>query len=109
MAEAFLRQMYLNRGDFVQTVDRAFVRQCQTPVLILPDDVPAHPFAVAIESAELARNAQVSLFPRKEPQSRIPTALRHVRDFLNANRPAADRHCETNRGGLRIGVELKPS
>jgi pimeloyl-ACP methyl ester carboxylesterase len=90
MAEEFLRKMYLNRGDFVLTVDRDFVRQCQTPVLILPDDVPVHPFAIAMESAELAPNAQVSLFPWKEPESRIPMAVRHVRDFLKANCPAMD-------------------
>ncbi len=35
--------MYGTNPDFVFTVTRDFVRQCQTPVLILPDDVPAHP------------------------------------------------------------------
>jgi hypothetical protein len=32
-------------------VTRDFVRDCQTPVLILPDDIPAHPYEVAIEAA----------------------------------------------------------
>ena len=35
--------------DFVFTVTRDFVRSCQTPILVLPDDVPAHPYAVAME------------------------------------------------------------
>ena len=83
--EAFLSKMYLNRGDFVFTVDRDFVRNCQTPLLIMPDDIPAHPFATAMESAELAPNAQVSLFPWKQPESRIPMAVRHVRTFLKAH------------------------
>lgn len=89
MVEAFLTNTYLNRGDFLFTVDRDFVRGCRTPVLIMPDDIPAHPFATAMESAELAPNAQVSLFPWKQPESRIPMAVRHVRSFLRAHRPAA--------------------
>jgi pimeloyl-ACP methyl ester carboxylesterase len=87
--EAFLRKMYLDRGDFVFTADREFVRNCQTPVLVMPDDIPAHPFATAMESAELAPNAQISLYPWKIPESRIPIAVRHVRAFLKANAPAA--------------------
>lgn len=86
--EAFLADMYLDRGDFVFTVDREFVRNCHTPILVLPDDIPAHPFAAAMESAELAPNAQVSLFPWKRPESRIPMAVRHVRTFLKAHTPA---------------------
>jgi len=31
-------------------------------VLVLPDDVPAHPYDVAMETAMLAPNAEVSLF-----------------------------------------------
>jgi len=87
--EAFLTDMYLDRSDFVFAVDREFVRNCHTPILVLPDDVPAHPFAMAMESAELAPNAQVSLFPWKKPESRIPMAVRHVRTFLKAHTPAA--------------------
>ena len=41
-------------------------------MLILPDDVPAHPYAVAMEAAMLAPNAEVSMFPWKEPKERIP-------------------------------------
>jgi hypothetical protein len=80
--------MYLDRADFVFTVSRDFVRECQTPVLILPDDIPAHPYAVAMESARLAPNAQVSLYPWKDPPEHIPMAVRHIRTFLKANRPA---------------------
>ena len=87
MVEAFLTKMYRNAGDFVFTVDRDFVRKCKTPVLIMPDDVPAHPYAVAMESAMLAPNAQVSLYPWKDPKERVPLALRHVRSFLRAHRP----------------------
>ena len=42
MVDAFLRKMYRSNADFVFTVTRAFARSCQTPVLILADDIPAH-------------------------------------------------------------------
>ena len=87
MVDAFLTRMYRTDPDFVFTVTRAFVRDCQTPVLILPDDVPAHPYAVAMEAARLAPNSQVSLYPWKDPPELIPLALRHVRAFLRANQP----------------------
>ena len=89
MVDAFLNKMYRSNGDFVFTVTREFVRGCSTPILILPDDIPAHPFAVAMESALLAPNAEVSLYPWKEPKDRIRLAVRHVRTFLRAHRPAA--------------------
>src|ERR1700733_6497564 len=50
MVDAFLKKMYLSNPDFVFTVTRDFVRGCKTPILVLPDDVPAHPYAVAMES-----------------------------------------------------------
>jgi pimeloyl-ACP methyl ester carboxylesterase len=87
MVDRFLKTMYGANPDFVFTVTRDFVRTCQTPLLVLPDDVPAHPYAVAMESALLAPNAQVSLYPWKEPKDRIPLAVRHVRTFLRAHRP----------------------
>ncbi len=88
MVEAFLSRMYRTNADFVFTVTRDFVRGCRTPVLVLPDDVPAHPYAVAMESAMLAPNSQVSLYPWKDPKERIPLAVRHIRSFLRAHRPA---------------------
>lgn len=87
--DAFLTKMYRDDADFVFTVSRDFVRSCETPVLILPDDVPAHPYAVAMEAAMLAPNSQVSLYPWKEKPEQIPLALRHVRMFLDAYRQAA--------------------
>ena len=89
MAEKFLTRMYRTDPDFVFTVTRDFVRNCRTPALILPDDIPAHPYAVAMESALLAPNAEVSLFPWKEPKERVPLAVRQIRSFLRAHRPAS--------------------
>jgi pimeloyl-ACP methyl ester carboxylesterase len=89
MVDKFLTRMYRTNPDFVFTVTRDFVRNCQTPVLILPDDIPAHPYAVAMEAAMLAPNAEVSMFPWKEPKERIPLAVRQIRSFLRAHRPAS--------------------
>jgi pimeloyl-ACP methyl ester carboxylesterase len=87
MVDTFLTNMYRKNPDFVWTVSRDFVRTCQTPVLILPDDIPAHPFAVAMEAAMLAPKAEVSMFPWKQPPERIPLAVRQIRSFLWAHRP----------------------
>ena len=87
MVDKFLTKMYRTNPDFVFTVTRDFVRNCQTPVLILPDDIPAHPYAVAMEAAMLAPKAEVSMFPWKEPKERIPLAIRLIRSFLRAHLP----------------------
>src|SRR6201988_3395757 len=87
MVDKFLTKMYRTNPDFVWTVSRDFVRSCQTPVLILPDDIPAHPFKVAMEAAMLAPKAEVSMFPWKEPKERIPLAVRQIHSFLKAHRP----------------------
>jgi pimeloyl-ACP methyl ester carboxylesterase len=87
--DKFLTKMYRTNPDFVFTVTRDFVRNCQTPVLILPDDIPAHPYAVAMEAAMLAPKAEVSMFPWKEPKERIPLAVRQIHSFLRAHRPAS--------------------
>jgi pimeloyl-ACP methyl ester carboxylesterase len=86
--DKFLTKMYRTDADFVFTVTRDFVRNCKTPVLILPDDIPAHPYAVAMEAAMLAPNAEVSMFPWKEPKERVPLAVRQIRSFLRAHRMA---------------------
>jgi len=86
-AEQFVTRMFETNPDFVFTVTRDFVRSCQNPVLILPDEIPAHPYAVAMECAMLAPKAEVSIFPWKEPKERIPLAVRQIHSFLKAHRP----------------------
>jgi pimeloyl-ACP methyl ester carboxylesterase len=87
--EKFLTRMYRTNADFLFTVTRDFVRSCETPVLVLPDDIPAHPYAVAMETVMLAPKSEVSIFPWKEPPERIPIAVRQVHSFLRAHVPAA--------------------
>jgi pimeloyl-ACP methyl ester carboxylesterase len=87
MVDAFLTKMDRSHADFPFAVTRDFVRSCQTPMLVLPDDVPAHPYAVAMEVVRLAPKAAVRLSPWKEPKDLIPQAVRQVRDFLRAHHP----------------------
>src|SRR5688572_14484825 len=89
MVDRFLTRMYRTNADFVFTVTRDFVRQCQTPVLVLPDDIPSHPYAVAMETVMLAPKSEVSIYPWKEPPERIPVAVRQIRSFLRAHRPVS--------------------
>ena len=54
--------------------NRDFVRACETAILVLPDDTRGHSYVTAMESAMLAPNSEVSLYPWKEPADRIPRA-----------------------------------
>jgi len=87
MVDAFLNKMYRSNADFVFTVTRDFVRACQTPILVLPDDVPGHPYAVAMETVSLAPNADATVYPWKEPKDLRAKTVQQVRDFLRAHKP----------------------
>lgn len=87
MVDAFLTRMYRTDPDFVFTVTRDFVRTCQTPILVLPDDIPEHPYEVAMETVRLAPNAEVSIYPWKKTPEQIAEAVRHIRTFLRAHTP----------------------
>jgi pimeloyl-ACP methyl ester carboxylesterase len=86
--DQFTTRMFETNPDFLFTVTRDFIRSCQNPILVLPDDVPAHPLAVAMDCAMLAPRSEVSIFPWKEPKERIPLAVRQIHSFLKAHRPA---------------------
>jgi pimeloyl-ACP methyl ester carboxylesterase len=88
MIHQFLTNMYTKRADFVFTVSRDFIRSMKTPLLIAPDDVPSHPYKVAMEVASLAPNAQVTIYPWKDTKENIDTVAAHARKFLKAHEPA---------------------
>jgi hypothetical protein len=88
MIDKFLTRMYVTNADFVFSVPRDVVKGCQAPVLVMPDETPSHPYEPAIESAMLAPKAELTFFPWKDTKEKIPLAVRHVRTFLKANRPA---------------------
>ncbi|MSQ06940.1 MAG: alpha/beta hydrolase [Dehalococcoidia bacterium] len=87
MVHDFLTNMYTKRADFVYTVSRDFVRSIQTPILIAPDDVPAHPYKVAMEVAGLAPHAEVTMYPWKDSPEHIDQVAEHARRFLKAQVP----------------------
>jgi pimeloyl-ACP methyl ester carboxylesterase len=89
MVDAFLDAMYRKNADFVFTVTRDFVRNCKTPILVLPDDVPAHPYAVAMETVRLAPDAEASIYPWKDTEEHLQQAVTHIRRFLRTHRPLA--------------------
>jgi pimeloyl-ACP methyl ester carboxylesterase len=86
--EKYLHNLYRVRPDFVYSVSREFVRNCQTPMLVLPDDTPAHAYQVAIDIASLAPNADVSVYPWKDPPELKARTINRVRNFLKAHQPA---------------------
>jgi pimeloyl-ACP methyl ester carboxylesterase len=85
MVNRYLNKMYGN-VDFVLTATRDYVRACQTPLLVLPDNTDAHPYETAMEMVRTAPNAQVSLYPWKDSKQNVALAVRHIRTFLKANR-----------------------
>ena len=92
MAEVhdFLTNMYTDRADFVFTVSRDFVRSLQTPLLIAPDNVPAHPYEAAMEVAEIAPNSETTIFPWKDSQENIDRVVDHARRFLKSHEPGME-------------------
>jgi pimeloyl-ACP methyl ester carboxylesterase len=92
MLEAYLQNLYRVQPDFVYSVSRDFVRSCQTPMLVLPDDVPAHPYQVCVDVVDLAPNAEVSIYPWKESPDTKAQVVDHVRSFLKAHEPVTSVH-----------------
>jgi pimeloyl-ACP methyl ester carboxylesterase len=86
--DAYLHNLYRARPDFVYSVSRDVARACQTPLLVLPDDTPAHPYAVAMDIAALAPNATATAYPWRAPEELLARTVHQVRDFLRAHRPA---------------------
>jgi hypothetical protein len=84
--EAYLHHLYRVQPVFVYSVSREFVRGCQTPMLVLPDDTPAHPYQVAMEIAALAPQAEVTVYPWREPMTLLVKTVNQVRTFLRAHR-----------------------
>jgi hypothetical protein len=90
--QTYLHNLYRVQPDFVYSVSRDFARSCQTPVLVMPDNTPSHPYQVAMDIAALMPKAELTAYPWREPTDLIPQAVQHVRDFLRAHQPVAAAH-----------------
>ena len=86
--EAYLHSLYRVRPDFVYSVSRDFAKSCQTPILVPPDDITAHPLQVSIDIASLAPNAEITVFPWKEPPELKARTINRVRTFLKGHQTA---------------------
>jgi pimeloyl-ACP methyl ester carboxylesterase len=86
--EQYLHNLYRVQPDFVYSVSRDFAKSCQTPMLVLPDDIVAHPLQVAIDIASLAPNAEITVFPWKEPPELKARTINRARTFLKRHQTA---------------------
>jgi pimeloyl-ACP methyl ester carboxylesterase len=87
--EAYFHNLYRVQPDFVYSVPRDFARSCQTPILVMPDDTPAHPYQTSMDIVELAPKAEVTPYPWTEPKDLLTQTVQQVRDFLQAHQPVA--------------------
>jgi hypothetical protein len=90
--EAYLHNLYRVQPDFVYSVSREFARSCQTPMLVMPDDTPAHPYTIAMDIAALAPKAEATVYPWREPKDSLTKTVNQARDFLLAHQPPTTTH-----------------
>ncbi|MGH7155650.1 MAG: alpha/beta fold hydrolase [Acetobacteraceae bacterium] len=86
--EAYLHNLYRVQPDFVYSVPRDFARGVRTPMLVLPDDTPAHPLQASLDVAALVPGAEKTVFPWKEPADLKAETIEQVRRFLRRHVPA---------------------
>jgi len=86
--EKYLHDLYRVRPDFVYSVSRDFAKSCQTSMLVLPDDVDAHPLVTSIDVASLCPNAEITVFPWKEPPELKARTIDRARTFLKQHQTA---------------------
>jgi hypothetical protein len=56
-------------------------------MLVLPDDVAGHPLQTSIDVASLAPNAEMTVYPWKEPEELRQRPINRVRTFLKSQIP----------------------
>jgi pimeloyl-ACP methyl ester carboxylesterase len=86
--EKYLHNLYRVRPDFVYSVSRDFAKSCQTPMLVLPDDIVAHPLVASVDVASLCPNAEITVFPWKEPADLKARTINRARTFLKRQQTA---------------------
>ena len=64
-----------------------FVASCRTPILVLPDDTSSHPLQTSIDVASLAPNAEITVFPWRDPPDLKARTINRVRTFLKSHVP----------------------
>ena len=85
--EKYQHNLYRRQPDFVYSVSRDFARSCRTPMLVLPDETPSHPHQSSVDVASLCPNAEITVFPWREPPELKARTINRVRSFLQAHQP----------------------
>ncbi len=80
--EKYLHNLYRVQPDFVYSVSRDFAKSCQMPMLVLPDDIVAHPLQTSIDIASLCPNAEITVFPWKDQPELKARTINRARTFL---------------------------
>jgi pimeloyl-ACP methyl ester carboxylesterase len=81
--DAFYNNLYA--PGFAYSVDRDFVKSCQTPCLVLAGNDAAHPFAIAEEIAQLLPNAE--FIPEWKTGEPLVAATARIKQFLIEHTP----------------------
>lgn len=87
MIDQYFHNLYRVNPDFLYSVSRDVIRNCDTPILVLPDDVPAHPHQASVDVASLAPNAEITVFPWTSPPELKARTIERVRRFLQTHCP----------------------
>lgn len=87
--ERYFHSLYRVQPDFLYSVSRDFIGGCRTPILVLPDDTASHPLQTSIDIASLAPNAEITVFPWREPPDLKARTIERVRTFLKLHLPMA--------------------
>ena len=85
--EKYFHSLWRVQPDFLHSVPREFIKNCRTPILVLPDDTPSHPLQTSIDVASLAPNSEITVFPWREPPELKARTINRVRSFLKAHVP----------------------
>jgi pimeloyl-ACP methyl ester carboxylesterase len=85
--EKYFHSLYSVQPDFLYSVPRALIANCQKPILVLPDDTSSHPLQTSIDVASLAPNAEITVFPWRDPPELKARTINKVRTFLKSHLP----------------------
>ena len=82
--DGFFEKMF--GGDFTFNTSRDFVKQCRTPLLVMPGDDPPHPKIIGEEIARIAPNAEVLRDWKGADET--DAVAKTVLDFLTRHTPS---------------------
>ena len=88
IVEQYLHNLYRIQPDFMYSVSREFASACHTPMLVMPDDTPAHSYEAAMALIVLAPKAEATPYPWKESEDLFAQTINQTRDFLRSHQPS---------------------